>query len=431
MTRSIVHVIGGGTRFHIDSHLYLGSKGSGDTARKIAEICRRRNDYEVELHLTNMAEPRLPIRDAERTPLDRETTYQNPLDTNKDVRELVERLIANPRTKMIIFNAAMVDFDATLGGVQVPGRATRLPSRTTTGEGAQYTLSLSPSEKVVGMIRKTRKDIFLVAFKQTSGATEEMQYQRGLNLLKAASVNLVLANDSVTKQNMIIVPEEAAYHVTKDRHEALLCLVDMAYARSKLTFTRSTIVPGSPVPFDSELVPHSLRTVVDHCIRRGAYKPFRGATAGHFAIKIGEGQFLTSRRKTNFNDMENVGLVRVESSGPDSVVAYGSRPSVGGQSQRIVFAEHPDTDCIVHFHAEPKKDSRVPTVSQREFECGSHECGANTSRGLKKFGDLYAVNLENHGPNIVFRRDADPQEVINFIEENFDLATKSGGYQLA
>ena len=35
--------------------------------------------------------------------------------------------------------------------------------------------------------------------------------------------------------------------------------------------------------------------------------------------------------------------------------------------------------------------------------------------------------LENHGPNIVFPKDADPQAVIDFIERNFDLAAKTGG----
>jgi hypothetical protein len=67
-------------------------------------------------------------------------------------------------------------------------------------------------------------------------------------------------------------------------------------------------------------------------------------------------------------------------------------------------------------------------VSQREYECGSHECGQNTSRGLRRFGDLSAVYLQEHGPNVVFHRSIDPQEVINFIEENFDLTEKTGGY---
>lgn len=35
--------------------------------------------------------------------------------------------------------------------------------------------------------------------------------------------------------------------------------------------------------------------------------------------------------------------------------------------------------------------------------------------------------LDQHGPNIVFNRNIDPQEVIDFIEENFDLKGKTGG----
>lgn len=109
------------------------------------------------------------------------------------------------------------------------------------------------------------------------------------------------------------------------------------------------------------------------------------------------------------------------------MLAYGAKPSVGGQSQRIVFKDHPGLDCIVHFHVPKLESSNVPTVSQREFECGSHECGQNTSKGLKQFGNLYAVYLDNHGPNIVFNRNINPQEVIDFIKRNFDLSKKTGG----
>ncbi|MFM2394871.1 MAG: hypothetical protein RLZZ546_2854 [Bacteroidota bacterium] len=35
--------------------------------------------------------------------------------------------------------------------------------------------------------------------------------------------------------------------------------------------------------------------------------------------------------------------------------------------------------------------------------------------------------LDNHGPNVVFHHSIDPQEVINFIEVNFDLSDKTGG----
>lgn len=55
-------------------------------------------------------------------------------------------------------------------------------------------------------------------------------------------------------------------------------------------------------------------------------------------------------------------------------------------------------------------------------------CGANTSKGLEQFGNLKAVYLTEHGPNIVFNKNIDPQEVIDFIGMNFDLSKKTGGY---
>lgn len=422
-TNKIVHVVGGGTMSHVRTHFSLCAPAFGETARRIAELCRAHDrTMDVRLHLTRMADP------------------ASKLVTNRDVRELAKELTADPRTKIVFFNPAIVDFDGIVGDVPSGKYADRLKTSDDGGKELTYTLTLKPAPKILRLFRKgggepgdpePRKDIFLVGFKATKGASPGEQYRQGLKALKTSSANLILANDVETHLNMVIVPEEATYHVTTNREEALKGLVEMAYLRSHLTFTRSTIVAGDPVPWDSELVPSSLRAVIDYCIERGAYKKFLGVTAGHFAAKIDDTTFLTSRRKTDFNDMKRVGLVKVRTDGPDSVIAYGSKPSVGGQSQRIVFSEHPDADCVVHFHCPIKPGSAVPIVSQREYECGSHECGRNTSRGLKRFGNLLAVYLDQHGPNIVFNRSVDPQEVIAFVEANFDLTEKTGGYAVA
>lgn len=418
-----VHVIGGGTVFHVRPHLALCAPAYGETARTLANLCSiHMPDLQEVLHLTRIASGGL-----------------TELETNEDVDRLLDKLIADPATKIIIMNVALCDFEGLVesylyengdfhqtGGTE--GKyGTRLKTRDAAEQPQAYMMSLTPSPKLLGKIRKTRKDIFLVAFKTTCGATEDEQYIAGLNLLKEASCNLVLANDIKTRLNMVITPEEARYHVTTNRDESLLGLVEMTYLRSHLTFTQSTVVAGDPVSWESSEVPQTLREVVDHCITRGAYKPFRGATVGHFAVKLNNKTFLTSKRKTNFNDLKKLGLVKIVTDGPDTVLAYGAKPSVGGQSQRIVFRDHPDCDCIVHFHCPIKNNSEVPTVSQREYECGSHQCGENTSKGLRKFGNLYAVFLDQHGPNIVFNKNINPQEVIDFIENNFNLEGKTGG----
>jgi len=288
----------------------------------------------------------------------------------------------------------------------------------------------------VSKIRKTRKDILLVAFKTTVGATEDEMYQAGLKLMKGAHINLVLVNDMTTRMNMVVCPEEARYHVTTERVEALEGLVEMAMLRAKCRFTRSDVIEGAEgVQWQDQNISDNLRAVVDHCIERGAYKPMTTrnhgkVTAGHFASRGKDGKIITSRRWSNFNHLKETGMVEIEPVGDDRVKAYGGKPSVGGQSQRIIFKEHQDLDHIVHFHC-PLKEGRpddIPVRDQRPYECGSHECGKNTSDGLKEVEDgIWAVMLENHGPNIVYRRDVEPERVIDVIERNFDLDAKTGG----
>lgn len=417
-----VVILGGGTVSYVRNHLALSTPAYGTTAKLLKKLCLEHSDkLDINLVLTKMAD------------------FNSNIETPLDVSNYVDNcIIADPSVKIVFFNAAIVDFSGFIDdgdNLTVSGKySPRLETRVSTDSeiSRAYKMSLMPNLKIISKIRKTRKDIFLIGFKTTCGADPQKQYLSGLNLVKEASCNLVLANDTKTRLNMVITPEEAAYHQSNDRETSLRGLVEMAYLRSHLTFTRSTVVSGDPVSWDSELVPASIRQVVNHCVDQGAYKPFNGATVGHFAVKVNDTTFLTSKRKTNFNEISKIGLVKVQTDGPDSVVAYGDKPSVGGQSQRIVFSEHKDCDCIVHFHSPLKESAKndIPVVSQREVECGSHQCGQNTSRNLKKFGNLYAVMLDQHGPNIVFNRDIDPQEVISFIDSNFDLQNKTGGYNL-
>ena len=44
-------------------------------------------------------------------------------------------------------------------------------------------------------------------------------------------------------------------------------------------------------------------------------------------------------------------------------------------------------------------------------------------------GNLYCVMLDNHGPNIVFNHNIDPQEVIDFINDNFELGKSTSGFE--
>lgn len=422
--RRRIVVLGGGTLNHVRNHLAVCAPAYGGTARKLRHLLNLQllqnglaDEYAVDLVLTKMADS------------------SSKLETNADVAAYVDKLVADPLVRGVVFNVALADFEGSIGGEPSGKYAERL--RTKHGK---TTMELTPSDKLIGKFRKTRKDIFVVGFKTTAGQDSSVQYARALELLKTNSLNLVVANDTVTRNNLIVAPEETRYCETRNRDEMLEYLAKMMVSRMQNRFTRSTVVPAEPVAWKSPMVPASLRAVVDHCIEQGAYKPVLGKTAGHFAVKVGDGEILTSIRKTNFNELDRVGLVRVESKNDDEVIAYGARPSVGGQSQRIIFREHTQLDCIVHFHCPVKPDAPekalIPVREQWPNECGSHECGRNTSRGLRyvDLGDgdkLAVVFLDSHGPNIVFNRQTPPEKVMRFIDRNFDLGAKTGGLVLA
>lgn len=421
-----IHVFGGGSIAHISNHFAVCAPAYGNTADKIHEIIlddNRFSNFNVYPELTKMASGGM---------------FPTKLETNEDIAARIEVLKKDLNTKIIFFSCALVDWKPDSGEIfnnqggfdkiQSFGKyAQRLESR-----NGCPSITFQPTDKIISNIRTGRKDIFLVGFKTTCNASKQEMYEKGLRLCKEGSCNLVLVNDTKTRLNFIVCPEEAVYSETTDRQQVLKELVDITYYRSQLTFTQSTVVEGKPVSWNDERIPESLRKVVNYCIRGNAYKPFHGKTAGHFAVKLSDTEFLTSIRKTNLNDLNTVGMVYVKTNGPDTVLAYGAKPSVGGQSQRIVFKDHPGYDAIVHFHSPLKKNPRdiIPIRSQREVSCGSHECGKNTSDGLKQFGNLKAVMLDNHGPNIVFNKNINPEEVIDFINANFDLEEKTGGYNL-
>ncbi len=400
------HVLGGGTLFHVRPHFALAAPAYGATARRIAELLRAAlPGDDCRLHLTRMAgDPAGP-------------------ETNEDVAALLERIAADPASKIVVMSAALCDWEGHVVEDGAPTPSGRDRPRLRSSDAAP-SLALTPAAKLLGRLRETRKDLFVIGFKATAGLDARAQYEAGLGLLKRSHANLVLANDVQTRHHAVIAPELARYYEGADRDAALRGLVAMAAARSKLSFTRTRVVAGELVPWAGPLVPPSLRVVVEHCVARGAYRPFAGVTVGHFAVRAGPTELLSSRRRRNFNLAADRDLVRVRF-GTDAVVAEGARPSAGARSQWAVLSQFPELDCIVHVHCPQRPGSRVPLRAQHDFECGSHECGENTRVGMTRFGELAAVMLDRHGPNVTFHRDTDPARVIAFLEENFDLARRS------
>ncbi len=249
-----IHIFGGGTVAHIASHFAVSAPAYGNAAAILNEIMAK--------------DPRMA-----------NVRGRGTMETNEDVAARVEQLKANPNTKIIFFSCALVDWEPTEmiledgeGNDICKTKFGKLESRINSREQPEVNLWFGRAEKIISNIRKGRKDIFLVGFKTTCNATKQEMYEKGLRLCKEGSANLVLVNDLATRWNMIVTPEEAAYHETDNRKEVLRQLVDMTYYRSQLTFTQSTVIACEPVKWTDERIPKSLRTILSHVISHNAYK---------------------------------------------------------------------------------------------------------------------------------------------------------------
>ena len=213
-TSQKIHVIGGGTITHIRSHLALCAVAYGATAKKIHQTLEK-NDHDVTLPLTKMA-----------------SAGASDIETNDDVSDLIDKLLKDTETKVIIFNPAITDFHGKIGDVPSGKYAERLSSRES--EGATITLSMA--DKIVGRIRKERPDIIIVAFKTTANEDSKAQIKKGNRLIEQTGANIVLANDTGTRNNIVLfsapLPNDALYEPkpsviteTKNRDDALSALV--------------------------------------------------------------------------------------------------------------------------------------------------------------------------------------------------------------
>ncbi len=429
------YVVTGGTMVHIAPHFALCAPAFGQVG---AEIARGLGALDLSVTLVRT---RMALGGA--SPSDEEATLYSGagirrLETNEDLRALLDHLVALPDTRAIVLAAAVCDWEPehlSIAGASVESFGKDV-ERLTSSAGS-IALRLRTSDKLLARVRRHRKDIFLVAFKATAGKRREETYAAGLALLKRASANLVLANDVNEHHNVVITPEEFPYYAAS-REEAVSTLCEMVRDRSGLDFVR-TIVRDEERANVIELhergaIPSNFVPVLRALIARGAYKPFLGRTTGHFGCLVLDEALpyrrISSVRKVDHNRVLEEGMARIYGHEDGRIVAGGAKPSVGEHTQGRIYEElDGKVHSIVHFHSPTRRsEGVVPVATQRPFECGSVQCAENTATHMIEVSPgIYAVQLEGHGPNIAFHRDVDSERVLAFIEEHFDLAEKTGG----
>lgn len=390
-------IIGGGTFQPIRNHLSLSAPAFGSTTKLIHSL------YEnSELYLTKMAD------------------NTSSLITNEDVELLIDNLVQDENVGTIILNVAFCDYKCLpIDNIESNFHGERLRT-----ENGDINLTLTPTNKIISKIRKQRPDIFLVGFKTTTNKTSDEQFLIGLKMMKSVKCNLVLANDTVTRNNIIITAEESIYGNSTNREEVIKELVDMTKSRSIGTYNSSIFIEKNNI--DISNTPTSFQNVINYLINNGGFieNNGNGFTPGHFCWRESDKTFLSSQRKANHNLVFEEGMSRVEVNN-DIFTVYGRRKaSVGARSQWLILQENKDYDCIIHTHNPLKMNSLIPVTPQKPYQCGSLECGLNTVNNMGNFNNIKAVYLDKHGANILFKSTSNPKDIIDFIVSNINLGIK-------
>jgi hypothetical protein len=174
-----IHIFGGGTVQHVRNHMALCAPAYGKTARNLFE---RLGPNIAQLHLTRMAD------------------YQSSMETNEDVAARLQDVLVDPLARAVVFNVALCDYAGQIGDIASGKYAQRLSSR----EGAQA-MSLTPTPKLLQRVKTIRPDVSLVGFKTTADATPDFQYRLALRQFEETGADVVFANDTVTRHNMLVM----------------------------------------------------------------------------------------------------------------------------------------------------------------------------------------------------------------------------------
>jgi len=223
-----IHVFGGGTFSHVRNHMALAAPAFGETAKYLHKelLYHRFDEFSRDRSMTlTMSE----VEDSVQLHLTKMAYSESPLVTNEDISARLDGLLTDPQTKVIIFNAALCDFNGSILDTNENGFVTETPSgkyetRLKTSAGGQL-MGIYPADKVIGNIKTTRPDVFVIGFKTTCGAESKEQYDLALKQITDSNVNLVLANDTKTRNNMLVSSDGICYGESQDRTAILNMLI--------------------------------------------------------------------------------------------------------------------------------------------------------------------------------------------------------------
>lgn len=174
----MIYLFGGGTVSHVCGHFALCAPAYGGTVRQLYKLLEEVKPHRTQMMLTRMA--------------------GGCRETPEEVEQALRACLADPATVAVVFNVAMVDFSGTLPGQTAHKYASRPSSR-----DGDLVMHLTPQPKVLPLIKALRPDVHVTGFKTTVGVAPAEQALLAQRQMQEAGVDVVFANDTVTRRNAL------------------------------------------------------------------------------------------------------------------------------------------------------------------------------------------------------------------------------------
>ena len=208
---------------HITPHFSITAPAYGKVGTEIYNLLRtnmaNKNDI-IYLIKTKMAGINSDELIAHLTSLNLKST----IETNDELKKLVEVISQKSDTKAIIMAAAICDFEpdelSAYEGENLITIRDFGKDKKRLHKAHFLELKLKASAKIINIIKKSNPHIFLVTFKTTAGETEEKLIEKSRYNLKRSQSDMVFGNDIQNRINLIVTEKEEVFRA-ESREEAL------------------------------------------------------------------------------------------------------------------------------------------------------------------------------------------------------------------
>lgn len=203
---SRIHIFSGGTVQHVSPHFAVCAPAYGTIGTTLWRELSK-NGITPEVHLSRMA------------------GGDPGFETNEDLEQEIKDCLLDMNTKVIVMAAAVCDFAPMMLKTTDGTRSSFGKAMKRLSSDGDITMTLSPTKKIIDIIKEYRPDIYLVTFKTTSKNTYSYLEEKCRDNIAHSGADVCFGNDIGEKINILYFANGDIFRGERDECVKKLCEV--------------------------------------------------------------------------------------------------------------------------------------------------------------------------------------------------------------